>query len=68
MRRFLMHVLPRGFVRIRNFGFLANARRAVLLPRSAANCSTCSLSRMLLRSSNQRIARRGPALFATEPW
>jgi hypothetical protein len=32
MRRFLMHVLPRGFVRIRNFGFLANARRAVLLP------------------------------------
>jgi hypothetical protein len=32
IRRFLMHVLPCGFVRIRNFGFLANARRAVLLP------------------------------------
>ena len=27
------HVLPRGFVRIRNFGFLANRRRAALLPR-----------------------------------
>ena len=32
IRRLLMHVLPRGFVRIRNFGFLANGRRAVLLP------------------------------------
>lgn len=27
IRRFLLHVLPRGFVRIRHFGFLANARR-----------------------------------------
>jgi hypothetical protein len=25
LRRFLLHVLPKGFVRIRNFGFLANA-------------------------------------------
>ena len=28
LRRFLLHVLPRGFVRIRHFGFLANRRRA----------------------------------------
>lgn len=27
IRRFLLHVLPRGFVRIRHFGFLANPRR-----------------------------------------
>jgi len=32
LRRFLLHVLPKGFVRIRNFGFLANRRRATLLP------------------------------------
>ena len=32
LRRFLLHLLPRGFVRIRNFGFLANRRRATLLP------------------------------------
>src|SRR5438876_11922959 len=32
LRRFLLHLLPEGFVRIRNFGFLANRRRAVLLP------------------------------------
>jgi hypothetical protein len=32
LRRVLLHVLPKGFVRIRNFGFLANRRRATLLP------------------------------------
>jgi len=32
LRRFLLHVLPDGFVRIRSFGFLANRRRATLLP------------------------------------
>ena len=31
LRRFRQHVLPRGFVRIRHFGYLANARRAALL-------------------------------------
>jgi Putative transposase len=30
--RFLLHLLPKGFVRIRNFGFLANRRRSTLLP------------------------------------
>jgi hypothetical protein len=28
IRRFLLHVLPSGFVRIRHFGFLANRKRA----------------------------------------
>jgi hypothetical protein len=32
LRRFLLHLLPRGFVRIRNFGFLNNRQRAKLLP------------------------------------
>jgi hypothetical protein len=32
LRRFLLHLLPKGFVRIRHFGFLANRRRATLLP------------------------------------
>lgn len=32
LRRFLLHLLPKGFVRIRNFGFLANRRRAAFLP------------------------------------
>jgi Putative transposase len=32
LRRFLLHILPKGFVRIRNFGFLANHKRTKLLP------------------------------------
>jgi hypothetical protein len=40
LRRFLLHVLPRGFVRIRFSGFLANRRRGALLP----------LSRQLLKA------------------
>jgi predicted RNA-binding Zn-ribbon protein involved in translation (DUF1610 family) len=40
LRRFVQHILPRGFVRIRQSGFLANARRA-----------TCvALARTLLRA------------------
>jgi Putative transposase/Transposase zinc-binding domain len=36
MRRFLMHVLPKGFRRIRHFGFLANTCRAGKLARIRA--------------------------------
>ncbi|MDQ3024520.1 MAG: IS91 family transposase [bacterium] len=32
LHRFLQHVLPRGFPRIRYFGFLANRRRGTLIP------------------------------------
>jgi hypothetical protein len=32
LRRFLLHVLPRGFQRIRHYGFLANGVRQVKLP------------------------------------
>jgi hypothetical protein len=32
LRRFLLHLLPKGVVRIRNFGLLANRRRATTLP------------------------------------
>jgi hypothetical protein len=31
LRCFLLHLLARGFVRIRNFGFFANRQRAALL-------------------------------------
>jgi hypothetical protein len=33
LRRFLLHVVPRGFVRIRHFGLLANRTRQAKLPR-----------------------------------
>jgi hypothetical protein len=31
IRRFLLHILPPGFVKIRHFGFLSNRRRAAVL-------------------------------------
>jgi hypothetical protein len=42
LRRFFLHVLPKGFVRIRHFGFLANRFRV----------SCLALSRQLLASSS----------------
>ena len=42
LRRFLLHLLPKGFVRIRHFGFLANRRRSTLLPLCRAALSTVS--------------------------
>jgi predicted RNA-binding Zn-ribbon protein involved in translation (DUF1610 family) len=58
LRRFLLHVLPRGFVRIRHFGFLASRRRGQLLPRckqvlAVASCTTDSV----VVQSNQRNER-----------
>jgi hypothetical protein len=32
LSRFLLHLLPKGFVRIRNFGYLANRHRGRILP------------------------------------
>jgi hypothetical protein len=43
LRRFMLHLLPRGFVRIRFSGFLANRRRKQLLP----------LCNQLLRGASQ---------------
>ena len=43
LRRFLLHLLPPGFVRIRNFGFLANRRRAELF-RFVRSCSSYPVS------------------------
>ena len=42
LRRFFLHVLPKGFVRIRHFGFLGNRLRA----------SRLALGRQLLASSS----------------
>jgi hypothetical protein len=55
LRRFLIHTLPRGFVRIRFFGFLANRRRATLL----------ALGRQLL-DANPRL-RPTPLATAERP-
>jgi hypothetical protein len=57
LRRFFLHLLPRGFVRIRNFGFLANRRRAILLP----------LCRQLLDASADNPATTTRSATHSEP-
>ncbi len=62
IRRFLMHVLPRGFVRIRHYGFLAN-------PCCKQNLSLCrqllSVARLLKDpfSISEAVEDPGPSYF-----
>jgi hypothetical protein len=58
LRRFLLHVLPRGFPRIRHYGLLGNRARAVKL-------ATC---RLLLGAPMPAPATAGvePTAIATE--
>ena len=44
IRRFLLHVLPSGFVRIRQFGFLANRLRAQKLELCRSLLAACQPS------------------------
>src|SRR5215831_7950847 len=58
LRRFFLHVLPKGFVRIRHFGFLANRYRAALLP----------LARSLLASTPIPDHTGNPTTEANSTW
>jgi len=59
LRRFLLHVLPPGFVRIRFFGFLANRRRKTLLP-------LCQ--QLLLMASPRSLASIQPKACSRAVW
>ena len=62
LRRFLLHVLPRGFQRIRHYGFLANGVRQVKLP----------LCRRILGQASGLASdvspASAPATAASRPW
>jgi hypothetical protein len=60
LRRFLLHVLPPGFVRIRHFGFLAHRRRGTSLSRCF---------QLLAESGSVRAASREPEKdgFSSQP-
>jgi Putative transposase/Transposase zinc-binding domain len=61
IRRFLLHILPVGFVKIRHFGFLANRNRAVRLDlcRKLLNAQTPAESPPeLLTEQQERAAER----------
>ena len=65
LRRFLLHLLPKGFVRIRHFGFLANRRRATLLP-------LCRQALAVVQPANPTRSIHGPgnqtALALSQLW
>ena len=44
LRRFLLHVLPKGLVRIRHFGFFANRRRQTALARCRELLGTATIA------------------------
>ena len=45
LRRFLLHVLPEGFMRVRHFGFLANRCRATRLAQIRAALDPAAANR-----------------------
>ncbi len=63
-RRFLLHVLPRGFVKIRYYGFLANRHRSAELARcrELLQISATAADAATILSSKQRqaVERRCP--------
>jgi len=56
LRRFLLHTLPRGFVRIRFCGFLANRRRRELLPLCRQLLEASSLTRAATPTSEAKTS------------
>ena len=55
IRRFLLHVLPRGFHRIRHYGLLASANRAESIATARA---LLGATRLLSRRESSRISHR----------
>ena len=52
MRRFLLHILPKGFVRIRHFGVLANFRRSEFIDLSRKLLQMTPLDRLVSTASS----------------
>lgn len=61
LRRFLSHVLPRGFMRIRHYGFLANAKRRSLLARCRLLLGIAQAAEGERRNSTEPAGQHEPA-------
>ena len=62
IRRFLLHVLPSGFVKIRHFGLLANRnrRQALALCRFHLHATTPDISALLTEPQKSALNRSCP--------
>ena len=63
MRRFLLHVLPRGFHRIRHYGLIANAERRDNLDKARELLQVEAPGAQIEPQSNDRPAGSGPPTF-----
>ena len=63
LRRFMQHVLPRGFVRIRQFGFLASACRTVRLVLARAFSDGSAIARHVLDATGLDCPRCGAPMI-----
>lgn len=63
MRRFLLHVLPRGFHRIRHYGLIANAERRDNLERARELLQVEAPGAQTEPQSDDRPAGSGPPIF-----
>jgi Putative transposase/Transposase zinc-binding domain len=61
IRRFLLHVLPPGFVKIRHFGFLANGCRRTALKLSRSLLRALPVSTLLTTPQRNAIERKCPS-------
>jgi Putative transposase/Transposase zinc-binding domain len=66
LRRFLIHVLPKGLVRIRHFGLFANRRRAASLLRCRALLGTMASPQPPAPSSQLRCPLCSADMFIVE--
>ncbi|MHC4456848.1 MAG: IS91 family transposase [Planctomycetota bacterium] len=61
IRRFLLHSLPKGFVRIRHYGFLANRQMMLQLTGTdITSCPCCSKGKMQLLAELPMYRARAP--------
>jgi hypothetical protein len=58
IRRFLLHILPSGFVRIRQFGFLANRARGKKLALCRALLRAAPLEKTAVRHQVEKVEER----------
>ena len=61
VRRFLQHVLPRGFVKVRHYGLLANRQREVKLAASRWQLGVARMGTVVEPVAGKTVERRCPA-------
>ena len=60
IRRFLIHVLPKGFHRIRHYGLFAKAAARTTSPRPAHCSPSCPRRRPMAPEPRRRLSRTAP--------